>query len=216
MKNAVSRRSTSLLLGALLLVLVSVPAFAAPKQSEKVSKAEFSNSMRRLWEDHVTWTRLYIISAVANLPDKDSTAQRLLQNQTDIGKAVASFYGDAAGDKLTALLKDHILQAAALIEAAKSGDKSKIEAAAGAWYTNADEIAAFLSAANPQNWPLADMKSGMKMHLDMTLAEATDRLQGDYASDIRDYDQIHQHILGLADLLSKGIVQQFPKRFAKS
>src|SRR5512146_2569095 len=146
MKNAVSRRSNSLLLGALLLVLVSVPAFAAPKPTDKISKAEFSNNMRKLWEDHVTWTRLYIISAVGNLPDKDSTAQRLLQNQTDIGKAVASFYGEAAGDKLTALLNDHILQAAALIEAAKSGDKSKIDAAAASWYANADEIAAFLSS----------------------------------------------------------------------
>lgn len=208
--------STSLLLGALLLALLSVPAFAAPKPTEKISKTEFSKSMRRLWEDHITWTRLYIVSATGNLPDQDFTAQRLLRNQDDIGKAVASFYGEAAGDKLTSLLKDHILQAAALIEAAKSSDKSKIDAAAAAWYANGDQIATFLSAANPKAWPLAEMKSGMKMHLDLTLAEASDRLQGKYDSEIRDYDQIHQHILGLADMLSNGIQQQFPERFAKS
>jgi hypothetical protein len=215
-RNAMPRRLTSMFLGAILLVVGSIPAFAAPKENQKVSKTEFSNTMRKLWEDHITWTRLYIISAAANLPDKDSTAQRLLQNQTDIGKAIASFYGEAAGDKLTTLLKDHILQAAALIEAAKSGDKSKIDAAAATWYANADDIAAFLSAANPQHWPAVQMKSGMKMHLDLTLAEATDRLQGKYAADIRDYDEIHQHILSLADLLSSGIMQQFPKRFTRS
>lgn len=172
--------------------------------------------MRKLWEDHITWTRLYIISAAGNLPDKDATARRLLQNQTDIGNAVAQFYGPAAGDRLTGLLKDHILGAAALIEAAKSGDKAKTDDAAAKWYANGDEIAAFLSGANPKSWPLADMKAGMKMHLDLTLQEASDRLHGKYADDIKDYDKIHQHILGLADLLSSGIEKQFPKKFSKS
>lgn len=193
-------------------------AFAASKKDagQKISRADFNQAMRKLWEDHITWTRLYIVSAAANLPDKDATAQRLLQNQTDIGNAVAQFYGKAAGDKLTGLLKDHILGAAALIEAAKSGDKAKTDAAAAKWYANGNDIAAFLNGANPQNWPLADMKAGMKMHLDLTLQEATHRLQGNYAEDIKDYDKIHQHILGLADLLSSGIEKQFPKKFSKS
>ncbi|HKT52190.1 MAG TPA: hypothetical protein VJV96_17945 [Candidatus Angelobacter sp.] len=114
------------------------------------------------------------------------------------------------------MLKDHILAAAALLDAAKSGNKAKTDAAAAKWYANADEIATSLSGANPQNWPVDQMKSGMKMHLDLTLQEATHRLQGKYADDIQDYDKIHQHLLGLADLLSSGIEKQFPKRFTKS
>jgi hypothetical protein len=204
------------LAAAVIMSVVSLPAFAKPKQdSPRISQAEFNKAMRKLWEDHLTWTRLYIISAAGNLPDKDATTQRLLQNQVDIGNAVAQFYGQPAGEKLTGLLKDHILGAAALIEAAKSGDKAKIDSAAAKWYANGDDIAAFLSGANPKNWPLADMKAGMKMHLDLTLKEATDRLQGKYAEDVKDYDQVHQHILGLADLLSSGIEKQFPKKFAK-
>lgn len=206
------------LAGAMVLSVTSLPAFAASKgdSSTKMSKTDFNQAMRKLWEDHITWTRLYIISAAGNLPDKGATTQRLLQNQTDIGNAVAQFYGKDAGDKLTGLLKDHILGAAALIEAAKSGDKAKTDAAAAKWYANADEIATFLNGANPQNWPLADLKSGMKMHLDLTLQEATDRLQGKYPDGIKEYDKIHEHILGLADLLSSGIEKQFPKKFSKS
>ncbi len=211
-----SRAIAAALAGVVMLTLASPPAFAAPQETQKISQAEFSKAMRKLWEDHITWTRLYIVSAAANLPDKDATAQRLLQNQADIGKAIAPFYGDAAGNKLTTLLKDHILGAAALIEAAKSGDKAKTDAAAAKWYANADEIATFLSSANPKNWPLAEMKAGMKMHLDLTLAEATAQLQGKYADSIADYDKIHTHILGLADLLSSGIIKQFPQKFTKS
>jgi hypothetical protein len=201
---------------AIMLALASSAAFAAPQESQKISQTDFNKAMRKLWEDHITWTRLYIVSAAANLPDKDATAQRLLQNQADIGNAIVPFYGQAAGDKLTALLKDHILGAAALIEAAKSGDKAKTDAAAAKWYANADEIATFLSSANPKNWPLAEMKAGMKMHLDLTLAEATAQLQGKYADSVADYDKIHTHILGLADLLSSGIIKQFPQKFSKS
>jgi hypothetical protein len=53
----------------------------------------------------------------------------------------------------------------------------------------------------------------MRTHLDQTLAEAADRLAGDYAADIRDYDAIHRHILKMADELSRGIVARFPGRF---
>src|SRR6478609_4137106 len=176
----------------------------------------FNNAMRKLWEDHITWTRLFIVSAEANLPDKAATTQRLLQNQTDIGNAMAGFYGDAAGAQLTALLKDHILGAAALIAAAQSGDQAAIADASAKWYANADEIATFLSSANPTNWPLADMKADMKMHLDLTLQEAVDHLQGNFAADVQDYDKVHVHILGLADLLSSGIEKQFPQKFTKN
>src|SRR5215471_1703569 len=87
-----------------------------------VSRAGFHDAMRQLWEDHITWTRLYIVSAAAGLPDADQTARRLLKNQADIGDAVATYYGAGAGQALTALLRSHILTAAKLIGAAKSGD----------------------------------------------------------------------------------------------
>jgi hypothetical protein len=179
------------------------------------SKSAFHDAMRKLWEDHVTWTRLYIISAAAGLPDTELTAQRLLQNQTDIGNAVADFYGRDAANKLTALLRDHILIAADLVGAAKAGDQAKTADAKKRWYDNADEIAAFLHGANPRNWPLATLQSLMKTHLDQTLDEATHRLQGKYDQDIKDYDEIVEHILHMADALSSGIIKQFPKKFDK-
>jgi hypothetical protein len=180
---------------------------------KKISTVDFQNAMRKLWEEHVTWTRLYIVSAAADLPDKGVTADRLLQNQVDIGNAIKPFYGDAAGNQLTALLKDHILLAAALIDDVKAGDTAKAKVDSDKWYANADEIATFLSNANPKNWPLKTMKAEMKMHLDLTLTEAADRLSGKFADDIKDYDAVENHILGMADVLSSGIIHQFPDRF---
>jgi hypothetical protein len=204
-------RSTLTIMLALLTMGLLTPVSPT---AAATSPLEFRNAMRKLWEDHITWTRLYIVSAAADLPDKDATAQRLLRNQEDIGNAIKPFYGDAAGSQLTTLLKDHILGAVDLIAAAKAGDNAKIQDASNKWYTNADDIATFLSNANPGNWPLDQMKLGMKMHLDLTLNEATNHLKGNYAADVADYDKVHEHILGLADVLASGIISQFPDRFS--
>ncbi len=201
----------------LVVLIVAAGLMSANRVSanEKMTAEQtaFHDGMRKLWEDHITWTRLYIVSAAADLPDKGATAGRLLQNQVDIGNAVKPFYGDAGGDHLTALLNDHILIAAALIDAAKAGDSAAFADANARWYANADEIATFLSSANPENWPLDEMKAMMRTHLDLTLKEAAARLNGDYAADIAAYDEVHVEILKMADMLSAGIINQFPKMF---
>jgi hypothetical protein len=179
----------------------------------RLEELNFRNDMRKLWEDHITWTRQFIVSSLAGLPDASFAAQRLLQNQTDIGNAIKPYYGDAAGDQLTALLREHILIAAEIVTAAKAGDTTAFNDAVARWYANADDIAAFLNAANPSNWPLAEMQAMMREHLDLTAQELIARLNGDWASDIAAYDQIHLQALEMADMLSTGIIAQFPKAF---
>ena len=177
------------------------------------SRAVFHDDMRRLWEDHITWTRLAIVTFAHGGAGFDATAARLMQNQQDIGDAVKPFFGDAAGEQLTALLTDHIAIAVDLLQAAKAADTTAFETARAAWYANADDIADFLAQANPRYWPRATMRAAMRGHLDQTLAEASHELTGDYAQSVADYDEIHHHILGMADVLSDGIVRAFPTRF---
>jgi len=196
---------------ALVTFALLVPAGAAPSMTMSAAD-KLHSDMRKLWEDHITWTRLYIVSVAAGLPDKDATAQRLIQNQVDIGNAIKPYYGDAAGTKLTELLKEHILGAADLLAAAKAGNQAEVATQKARWSKNADDIAVFLSGANPKNWPEATMKAEMKMHLDLTLKEALDRFGGKYADDIKDYDDVHAHILKLADTLTNGITAQFPDK----
>jgi hypothetical protein len=120
---------------------------------------------------------------------------------------------EAAGEQLTELLEGHINGAVELLGAAKAGDQKQVKQASAAWYRNGNQIADFLSEANPDNWPRKEMRSMMRTHLDQTLAEATQRLEGDHEAEVRTYDEIHVHILEMADALSDGIVAQFPERF---
>jgi hypothetical protein len=184
------------------------------------TELEFRNEMRKLWEDHITWTRNVIISFEVNLPDPAATLpdlgaalDRLLRNQADIGNAIKPFYGAAAGDQLMALLREHILIAGEILTAAKTGDADGLADAQARWYANAHDIAVFLSTANPDNWPLAEMDQMLKDHLDATTAEVLARLNSDWTADVAAYDEVHLQALGMADMLSTGIVAQFPKRF---
>lgn len=142
------------LIALLILLTASFTPYpnASPLNDEPSKRAAFHDAMRKLWEDHITWTRVFIISAAGDLPDKATATDRLLQNQVDIGNAIKPYYGDAAGNKLTTLLKEHITTAGEIVAAAKAGDKAKQDDATKRWYANADQIADFLSGANPKNW----------------------------------------------------------------
>lgn len=209
------RMKPSRILGLLLVIpfaLVTVGEAAAGRPT-KVSKSSFQKDMRKLWEDHVTWTRLYIVSATAKLPETDATAERLMKNQKDIGDAMKPIYGEDAGAKLTELLTDHIKIASEIVTAAMAKDDAKKNDAVKRWQTNADDIATFLNKANPKQWPLAEMKKMMREHLDKTTEELVAHLSKDWEKDIAAYDAVHTQILGMADMLSAGIIKQFPKKF---
>src|SRR4051812_34655618 len=199
---------TILLLASFILLVGAAGSWPAPTVSASpaadkdvtATQLDLRTAMRKLWEDHITWTRVFIISAAGDLGDKDAATQRLLQNQVDIGNAIKPYYSAAAGDQLTALLKDHILISADVVAAAKANDQTKLADANKRWTANADQIADFLSKANPKNWPDASMRQMMHDHLSLTTNEAVARLHGDWAADVKAYDAVHQQILMMADM----------------
>ena len=201
-------------LGIATLWVVASCAAKPPEAHGPSAKAmTLHDDMRKLWEDHIVYTRNFIVDAAAGLQSQQATTERLLRNQDDIGNAVAAYYGPDAGAKLTALLREHITTAGELVTAAKANDTAKTEDAKTRWFANADQIATLLSGANPKAWPEADMKNMMHEHLTLTADEATAQLHSDWAASIADYDKVHIQILSMADMLSSGIVGQFPDKF---
>ena len=212
---------TSLLIAAFIILFSNYGCSSNDKSKEnspyKTSvvsdqAGELKTNMRKLWEDHVAWTRNVILCLVDELPGADQAVKRLMQNQVDIGEAVKPYYGDDAGNKLTELLKAHIAISADVVKSAKAGNKTALDSANKRWYANADEISSFLSTANP-NWALADMKMMMDDHLKLTTDEAVQRIKKDYDADAAAYDKVHNEILKMSDMLAEGIAKQFPEKF---
>lgn len=176
------------------------------------SKEPVRIALRKLWSDHVIWTRQYIVAAVAGTPDAEAAAGRLLTNQEDIGAAIVPYYGQAAGDRLTELLKEHILIAVDLVAAATAGDQGAFATHDARWTANIGELAAFLSGANPY-WPERDVLDLLALHLKLTKDETVARITRDWAADARAFDDIFTEIMVVADTLHDGLAAQFPDRF---
>ncbi|MDQ0200543.1 LysM peptidoglycan-binding domain-containing protein [Neobacillus ginsengisoli] len=180
-----------------------------------VSKAELdlNSFMRVLWEEHIAWTRMVIISITFKLPDVDFVIKRLLQNATNMGAAFKKYYGEQIGAKFAALIKDHLVIAAQLVKAAAAGDSKGADMEEKRWYANAAEIADFLNKINPANWPKDAVNEMMKHHLRLTKSEAVYMITKDYASDVAIYDEIEKQALEMADAFTNGIIKQFPHLF---
>jgi hypothetical protein len=203
---------TALLVGA--LVILAPSRGRTPERSldrAASSPATLRDTMRKLWADHVIWTRGYIVAAVADDPSAEAASKRLLKNQEDIGQAIVPFYGAEAGAKLTELLKQHILIAVDLVGAAKAGDQANQTEADKKWHGNAEQIATFLSGANP-NWPKPALLEMLNQHLALTTDEAVARLQKKWDHDVETFDKIFEQAMMMADALSDGIAKQFPNK----
>lgn len=201
------------------LVALSASVFGAEKTQMysnqtciTESQEDLNLKMRELWAEHVIWTRMFIMSVADNTTDKAVVTTRLLKNYDDMADALKPYYGNDNGNKFGDLIEEHLLTAAALVEAAKAGNSTAAADAEKKWYENADEIAAFESSINP-NWNKTALMAMWHDHLKLTKAEAVARLTKNYTADIDAFDQIETQANMMADSMANGIVQQFPDKF---
>ena len=207
-------------LNTLIASLLLIALVFAPSQVKAAEKARPYNKAtcdlrvaeRDLWADHVLWTRSFIVSDLASLEDKDAVTERLLKNQDDIGNSIKPYYGEEAGNKLASLLREHIELAGQVTDAAKSGNSADLEKYNKLWYENADQIADFLSSANP-NYSNEALKDALHKHLQFVTNQVVARLNKDWNGDIKAFDEGKEHMMHFADMLTDGIIKQFPQKF---
>jgi len=199
-----------------LAAIVVAPTVAGwPKgnmEEPEMSALAFHDTWRKLWEDHIWWTRMVIIGIFDDLAGTGNYTERLIQNYEDMEDALMPFYEDDA-KKLGDLIQKHLLIAAQILVEAKAGHD--ITALSDTWYANANDIAMTMNDLNSKYWPLDEAKAMWKMHLDLTLEEAVKHLQKDWKGDVEAFDKVHLAALEMADFFSNGIIRQFPQMFTE-
>ena len=85
-----------------------------------INEVRLLEQMNLVWEQHIMWTRMLLISIAENLKDLDVTQARLLQNPKDIADIFRRFYGNIVANQIQQLLTEHLVIGKELIVALKN------------------------------------------------------------------------------------------------
>lgn len=206
---------STLLISTILFTTLLIPAKAyASDNLTQLNKpaVKLQLAEQKLWIDHVSWTRNFIVSDLSSLDDKDVVLQRLLKNQDEIGSSIKPYYGEEAGNKLSKLLREHIAIGGQVVDAAKNNNKDDLDKYNKSWYKNADEIADFLANANP-NWSDSQLKDMLHKHLDFVTDQVIARIKKDWSADVESYDKGEEHMIKFANTITEGIIKQYQDKF---
>lgn len=177
-----------------------------------INQVKLLEQMNLVWEQHIMWTRMLLISIAENLKDLEATQARLLRNPIDIANVFRPFYGNNVANEIQKLLTEHLVIGKELIVASKNKKQDQAMILNKKWYQNADDMAEAFSSINPF-YPKEEIRRMLYEHLRLTTNEVSARLNGNYAEDIKAYDMVQQEILKMSQFFVNGIVKQFPNLF---
>ena len=177
-----------------------------------INEVRLLEQMNLVWEQHIMWTRMLLISIAENLKDLEATQARLLQNPKDIADIFRRYYGNMVANQIQELLTEHLVIGKELIVALKNNNQEQATKLNTKWYQNADSMAEAFSSINPF-YPKEEIRKMLYDHLRLTTNEVNARLKGDYVEDIKAYDMVQKEILKMSQFFVMGIVQQFPNLF---
>ena len=177
-----------------------------------INQVRLLEQMNLVWEQHIMWTRMLLISIAENLKDLDATQVRLLRNPRDIANVFRPYYGVVVADRIEKLLTEHLVIGKELIVALKNKNQEEAKRLNAKWYQNADSMAEAFSSINPF-YSKEEVRRMLYEHLRLTTNEVNARLAGNYVEDINAYDMVQKEILKMSRFFVNGIVLQFPNLF---
>lgn len=198
--------------GEVILIYPNTKSEKNPMVGITLKQMKLSDQMNTLWEQHVFWTRLLLISIAENLSDLNQTKERLLRNPKDIANIYRVYYGDEVANEIERLLTEHLVIGANLITALKNKETNKATELNNIWYRNADDMAKAFSTINTY-YKEEELRQMLHHHLELTTQEVSERLNRNYAADIKAFDMVEKEALMMARYFTNGIFKQFPDRF---
>lgn len=177
-----------------------------------INQVKLLEQMNLVWEQHIMWTRMLLISIAESLKDLSATEARLLRNPRDIANVFRIYYGNKIASQIQMLLTEHLTIGKNLIVALKNNNQEQAKMLNEKWYKNADDMAEAFSKINPF-YPKEEVRKMLYEHLRLTSNEVNARLKGNYREDINAYDMVQREILKMSQFFVNGIVKQFPDLF---
>ena len=164
-----------------------------------------NEDMRLAWLNHVYWTRMYLMSAVADNADQQAVEERLLETADEITDVFARYLPIATTRQLRNLLTEHIEIGGQIIQALKAKNMTDYDALVQEWYRNANQMAALFANYNPY-FESRETRNMLLNHLDLTREEIEHQVNGEYEQSIDVFRDVEQQALAMADYFARGLL----------
>lgn len=172
---------------------------------------DLHNDMRQAWGDHNFWTAMFLISLFNDLGNTNAVQRRLMQTPEDIAGVFAQYYSQPMTNQLKQLLTDHVNLAGELAAAMQNNSMDRAEQVEMQLNQNADQIARMLANANPK-YDYEELRRMLRMHLELLKNTMMADLNGEHDEAVRFTDENEAHLMGMADTLTEGLLEQFHQR----
>jgi hypothetical protein len=171
-------------------------------------------TLRDLWLGHIFWVRNVSVAAIdKNDPAIKAAEQQAVANAQAIAASIEPFYGAGAKDSFFKLLAGHYGAVKAYLVATVAGDAAAQAKATQALTSNAEEIATFLSKANP--YLPKDAVQGLLLahggHHIQQIQQLKDRK---YEAEAQTWEEMKKHVYQIADATAGALAKQFVKKFS--
>jgi hypothetical protein len=195
----------------LAAMMTAVAARADLSPTPKVAATQVA--LRDLWVGHIFWARNVAMATMSGNKDEAKVAEEeVVANAKQIAGALEPFYAKAGADKMFTLLAGHWGAVKEHIMATQKGDAKAQDAAMKKMLANVDEIATFLSGANP-NLPKDTLVGLLAAHGGHHAQQNAQLKAKKYADEAKTWDAMKNHMYVIADALGDGIAKQFPEKF---
>jgi hypothetical protein len=207
------KKALQLILCSILLCTVfTTHAQKVRRTIENTKRLVFKAEMSRLWIDDAIWSRQAILCLVDRLPGTEETLYRLMINQEDMGRMFTKYYGLEKGDEFCQLISSNTALTISIIRNKSSNNTEDLKAASDRMDYNVKRIIEYLIKVNP-NWSKEELSYLMLLHSQLFDLQLQNRVTENFSYDVEVFDKIITETYKLANVLSEGIIKQFPERF---
>ncbi|RKL67138.1 copper amine oxidase [Salipaludibacillus neizhouensis] len=178
--------------------------------------ADLRATLDQYLSEHAFLAVLTMQKGIEGAEDFEATAGALSNNTDDLTGAIASVYGDEAGEMFRGMWEDHIGYFVDYVTATAEEDEAGREAALAELDNYRVDFSEFLESATEERLEAGALAEGLQMHVDQLVWAFDNYNAGEFGTAYDNVSEAMEHMFGVGKGLSTAIVDQFDEDFEGS
>ncbi|EIT85254.1 hypothetical protein A374_10940 [Fictibacillus macauensis ZFHKF-1] len=170
-------------------------------------------SLDQLLSEHAYLAVITMQKGADGGKDFQQAADALNNNTNDLSKAIASVYGNEAGQQFKSIWGSHIGYFVDYVKATGKKDEKAKQKARNNLANYRVKQAKFLASATKNRLKASDLEAGLKMHITELMNAFDHYVQKDYTTAYKKTRESINHMYGVGKNLAWAITDQFPAKF---